>query len=39
MSSEVEKVIEEEIDDILPETFDHTIWDELLKKHVSAFGW
>ena len=36
--SEVEKVIEEEIDDILPETFDHTIWDELLKKHVSEKG-
>lgn len=35
--SEIEEVVEE-IEDILPETFNHSIWNELLKKYVSEKG-
>jgi len=36
--TEVEEVIDEENVKVLPETFDHSIWNELLKKHVSEKG-
>ena len=36
--SEVIEVVEGEVDEVLPETYNHSIWNDLLKKHVSEKG-